>query len=52
MPQMNFIQQRWVVFKILLENVHNQELIQTQEQSQLLFTLINAPVLSYDLIPD
>eukprot|EP01084_Bolivina_argentea_P048662 89621_1 len=37
---------------VILESVHNTQLIQAQEQAQLLWTLINAPVLSYDLIPD
>eukprot|EP01084_Bolivina_argentea_P146957 257195_1 len=37
---------------VLLEDVHHYELVQAQEQADLLFSMINAPVLSFDLIPD
>jgi len=36
----------------LLEDVIQPELVSAQEQSELLFTMINAPQLSYDLIPE
>ena len=37
---------------IPVENVTNSELRQAQENAQLLWSMINAPVLSYELIPD
>lgn len=37
---------------IILDGLTDQTLVQAQESAQLLFSMINAPVLSYELIPD
>ena len=37
---------------IILDGITDQTLVQAQESAQLLFSMINAPVLSYELIPD
>ena len=37
---------------VLLEDVIQPELVQAQEQSQLVFTMVNAAQLSYELVPE
>ena len=37
---------------IILDNIKDPTLVQAQESAQLLFSMINAPVLSFELIPD
>jgi len=37
---------------VIVENVTHSVLVQAQEQAQLLWQMINAPILSYELIPD